>query len=238
MTERRRERLRAELERDVKKEARRQIAEGGVEGLSLSAAARAVGVTPPALYRYFDGRKGLAFAVYEDATAECVAVVADAVAREDLQDLGACLYAATRAFFDYSIAHPAEFDLLMGSGYARLASSVEAFDPVFVHELGQLYVSLFTELVRTGFEYPQSDELASSLQLNLNAYRELMGATEDFPLGVVLTMITCWRQIYGLTCMAVYGHMATVFDDFIALFNHMLDDLLAMLGLKRAPGQG
>ncbi|WP_407078350.1 TetR/AcrR family transcriptional regulator [Streptomyces sp. NPDC005435] len=211
----------------------------GVEGLSLSAVARAVGVTPPALYRYFDGRKGLALAVCEDVTAERVAVVSGAVDRAGREDLGACLYAATRAFFDWSIAHPAEFDLLMGAGYARPASFVEAFEPVFVRELGRLYVSLFTELLnRTGLEYPEDDRLDPSLARNLTAYRQLMGAAEDFPLGVVLTMITCWRQIYGLTCMAVYGHMATAFDDFIALFDHMLDDLLAGLGLLRGPGQG
>ncbi|MFE9622520.1 TetR/AcrR family transcriptional regulator [Streptomyces sp. NPDC006527] len=239
MTAQRRDRLRAELEREAKAEARRLTAAHGIEGLSLSAVARAIGVTPPALYRYFDGKKGLALAVYEDVTVEFVTVVAEAARREDPDDLGACLYAATRAVFDWSVAHPAEFDLLMGAGYARLASSVEALDPVLLRELGGLYASLFHELLRRRqLDYPADDELDPDMLRQLAAYRDLMRSGPELPLGVAFVMITCWRQIYGLTCMAVYGHFATVFDDCVPLFNRMLDELLGLLGLRRAPGQG
>ncbi|MBV7696897.1 hypothetical protein [Streptomyces sp. TRM70350] len=51
-------------------------------------------------------------------------------------------------------------------------------------------------------------------------------------------MITCWRQIYGLTCMAVYSHFATAFDDHLPLFPRMLDELLALLGETRGPSEG
>ncbi|MFI9547823.1 hypothetical protein ACIHAR_28520 [Streptomyces sp. NPDC052016] len=55
---------------------------------------------------------------------------------------------------------------------------------------------------------------------------------------MAFVMITCRRQIHGLTCRAVYGHFATVVDDCVPLFNRMLDELLGLLGLRRAPGQG
>ncbi|MFC8804121.1 TetR/AcrR family transcriptional regulator [Streptomyces anthocyanicus] len=237
MTGKRRERLRAELEREAKAEARRLTASHGIGGLSLSAVARAVGVTPPALYRYFDGKKGLALAVYEDVTAEFVAVVAEAVRQEDQEDLAACLYSATRAAFDWSVAHPAEYDLLTGAGYARLAASLEAMDSVFLRELGGLYASLFGRVLKEkGFDYPADDELAPDLARQLAAYRRLMRSPE-LPLGVTFVMISCWRQIYGLTCMAVYGHLATAFDDCLPLFDRMLDELLGRLGLTRTPGQ-
>ncbi|MFI8201590.1 helix-turn-helix domain-containing protein [Streptomyces sp. NPDC085937] len=42
----------------------------GIHGLTLAAVARAVGVSPPALYRYFAGRDGLVRALHGDLTAE------------------------------------------------------------------------------------------------------------------------------------------------------------------------
>jgi AcrR family transcriptional regulator len=233
LTSERRERLRAELEREAKAEARRLTAVHGIEGLSLSAVARAIGVTPPALYRYFDGKKGLALAVYEDVTVEFVAVVAEAVGQEDPDDLAACLYTATRAVFDWSVAHPAEFDLLTGAGFARLATSLEGLDSVFLRELGGLYASLFGRLLKEkGLDYPSDDELSPALARQLAAYRRLMRSPE-LPLGVTFVMISCWRQIYGLTCMAVYGHLSTAFDDWLPLFDRMLDELLGRLGLAQ-----
>ncbi|GAA1436200.1 TetR/AcrR family transcriptional regulator [Streptomyces thermospinosisporus] len=233
----RRERLRAELEREARAEARRLTAAHGVEGLTLSAVARGVGVSPPALYRYFDGRQGLILAVYEDLTREFVSIVAEAARREASGDLGAQLYAATRAVLDWTVAHPAEFDLLMGAGYARLAASCGALDRVLVRELGGAFGLMFTELWRQGrLNFPAEDEIDPVLLKQVIVYRDVIGL--DHPPGVALLMITCWRQIYGILCMAVNRHLAASFDDFVPLFNRMMDDLLGMLGVARASGQG
>ncbi|MET8570105.1 TetR/AcrR family transcriptional regulator [Streptomyces sp. NPDC004783] len=235
-TQSRRERLRAELERDARAEARRLTAAHGVEGLTLSDVARGVGVSPPALYRYFDGRKGLVLAVYEDLTREFVSLVAEAAHRESSGDLGARLYAATRAVLDWAVAHPAEFDLLMGAGYARLAASEGALDRFLIGELGGAFGVMFTELWQRGMlDFPADDEIDPALLKQLIVYRDLIGL--DHPAGVVLHMITCWRQIYGILCMAVNRHLAAPFDDFVPLFNRMMDDLLGQFGLSRAPGQ-
>ncbi|MGV4887468.1 TetR/AcrR family transcriptional regulator [Streptomyces viridosporus] len=231
----RRARMRAALEREARDEARRLTAAHGVEGLSLSAVARAVGVSPPALYRYFDGKKGLVLAVYEDLTDEFVSTVSAAVRREDPEDLGAQLYAAARAVLDWSLGHPAEFDLLMGAGYARLATE-SAVDQVLARELGGLFGDLFTRLWRRGgLDHPADDEIDPALRAQLLTYRRLIG--QELPVGVVLLMVTCWRQIYGLLCMSVHHHLAAAFGDCVPLFEHMIDDLLALLGVERSPAQ-
>ncbi|MBP0448792.1 helix-turn-helix transcriptional regulator [Kitasatospora sp. RG8] len=230
----RRQRLRAELERAARAEARRLTAAHGVEGLSLSAVARGVGVSPPALYRYFDGKRGLVLAVYEDVTVDFVAEVAAAAQRAAFDGVGAQLYAATRAVLDWAVANPAEFDIIMGAGYARLAASERSLDQVLVRELGGLFGILFTRLREDGrLVYPAEEEIDPALLGQLRLYAELLGP--DYPPGVALLMITCWRQIYGLLCMAVYRHLAATFDDCLPLFDHMLDDLLGRLGVSRAP---
>ncbi|MGA5629675.1 TetR/AcrR family transcriptional regulator [Streptomyces cellulosae] len=232
----RRERLRAELERDALRAARRLIATEGIEALSLSAVAREVGVTPPALYRYFEGKPGLTLAVYEAVTRDFVATVAEAAAGADREDFGGQLYAATRAVLDWSVTNPGEFDLLMGAGYARLVASGSHVDQVLVRELGGLFGQTFLQLWRRGIlPYPSQEELEPRLRSQVAAYLRLM--EHDYPVGVAMVMITCWRQIYGLLCMAVYGHLASSFDDYLPLFEAMMDDLLALCGVPRKRGE-
>jgi len=230
----RRERLRAELERDAKGAARRIAAEEGVEGLTVAAVARAVGVTSPALYRYFNGRAGLVRAVYDDLTAEFMDNVARALHRQDPDDISAQLHAATRAVLDWSMANKVEFDLLMGAAYTKIADSEEGIPKVIARELGGFFGVPFARLWREGRLTITADEdIDPVLAEQLRTYRTHVGL--DFPIGVVLLMVICWRQIYGLLCMAVYGHQGFAFDDPVPLFEHMMDHLLGILGLERSP---
>ncbi|MER5618897.1 TetR/AcrR family transcriptional regulator [Streptomyces sp. NPDC002215] len=201
------------MERDALAAARRLIATRGIEALSLSAVAREVGVTPPALYRYFEGKPGLTLAVYEGVTRDFVATVAKAAGAMDAEDFGGQLYAATRAVLDWSVANPGEFDLLMGAGYARLVASGQHVDQVLIRELGGLFGQTFAQLWRRGIlRYPSEQEMEPHLRAQVTAYGRLM--ERDFPAGVAMVVMTCWRQIYGLLCMAVYGHLASSFNDY------------------------
>lgn len=62
-----RERARAELTREIKEEAKRQLAATGADGLSLRAVARALGMVSSALYRYYPSRDELLTALIIDA---------------------------------------------------------------------------------------------------------------------------------------------------------------------------
>ncbi|MDT9692651.1 TetR family transcriptional regulator [Streptomyces sp. P9(2023)] len=230
----RRERLRQQLLSDTRRAARQIAAVEGIDGLTLAAVARAVGVSPPALYRYFDGRDGLVRALYDDMTAELIATVTQAVRRQDRDDLSAQLYAGSRAVFDWSLANRAAFDLLMGSAYAAAESSGGDLPQVIPRELGGLFGQLFTELWRRGeLAYPADDELTQPLRGQVDIYRQAI--RPELPLGVMYLMITCWRQIYGVTCMAVYSHLRFAFGDHHDLFHDMIVNLLGMLGLRPSP---
>src|SRR6202034_3798385 len=62
-----RERARAELTREIKEGARRQLAATGADGISLRAVARELGMASSALYRYFPSRDDLLTALIIDA---------------------------------------------------------------------------------------------------------------------------------------------------------------------------
>ncbi len=98
--------------------------------------------------------------------------------------------------------------------------------------MGGLFGQTFGQLWRRGIlSYPSEEDVEPHLWSQVTAYGRLM--QHDFPPGVAMVMITCWRQIYGLLCMAVYGHLATSFDSYLPLFEHMVDDLLAQCGVPR-----
>src|ERR1700760_1557606 len=62
-----RQRARAELTREIKQEARRQLGAAGAQQLSLRAVARQLGMVSSALYRYYPSRDDLLTALIIDA---------------------------------------------------------------------------------------------------------------------------------------------------------------------------
>ncbi|MGW1117419.1 TetR/AcrR family transcriptional regulator [Streptomyces tanashiensis] len=230
----RRERQRAQLMLDTRRAAREIAAVEGIEGLTLAAVARAVGVSPPALYRYFDGRDGLIQALYGDLTTELISTVSAAVNRQNTDDLSAQLHAASLAVFDWSVANRAAFDLLMGSAYLKASKAGGDVPQTIARELGGTFAVPFGELwQRQVLTYPADDDIAHALRSQLEAYRAQV--CPQLPLGVAYVMFTCWRQIYGVMCMAVYGHLDYAFTDCRALFDDMIVGLLERLGLQASP---
>src|SRR3712207_4200378 len=112
----RRDRLRADTVREIKATARKVLVEQGVDGLALRAVARAMGMTAPALYRYFDSREDLV----EHVVADLYDELSDHL--EAVRDVaepatpGVQLREAPGAFRVWAPPPHAEFALLSGSG--------------------------------------------------------------------------------------------------------------------------
>src|SRR5262245_45041432 len=115
MYQKRAERLREAAIAEIKAIARQQMAEQGQAALSLGAIARAMGMTTPALYRYFESRDALITALIIDAY-EALAIAleqADSATRSD--DYATRFRAMARAYRDWAVAHPHEYALIYGT---------------------------------------------------------------------------------------------------------------------------
>ena len=88
-TQNARERARAQLTREIKEEARRQVAAGGAQQLSLRAVARELGMVSSALYRYYPSRDELLTALIIDAYDSLGAAAEAAVAGAGVAEAGA-----------------------------------------------------------------------------------------------------------------------------------------------------
>ena len=131
-----RERTRAELTREITKEARRQLAAVGANGLSLRAVAKELGMVSSALYRYYPSKDDLLTALIIDAytalgeaaeTAIAAAAAAPPAAAPPAggtpaggtpagETLGRARWmAACHAIREWAVAHPHEYALIYGS---------------------------------------------------------------------------------------------------------------------------
>lgn len=86
------------------------VAEGGIEAMSLHAVARQVGVTTPALYRYFGARDALLAALEVEVIDEIAEVLGRAVDSAD--DALSSLAAVVLAYGAWAERRPARFALL------------------------------------------------------------------------------------------------------------------------------
>jgi AcrR family transcriptional regulator len=110
-----RERARAELTREIKQEARRQLAAHGAQGLSLRAVARELGMVSSALYRYFPSRDELLTALIIDAYDALGAAAEAAVAGRPAGEIRGRWAATCHAVRNWALAHPHEYALIYGS---------------------------------------------------------------------------------------------------------------------------
>ena len=114
-----RDRLRAATMREISETARRILVEQGPEAVTLRAIAREMGMTAPALYRYFASREDLVEHVVADLYGElCQALEAARDAAEPATP-GVQLLECSRAFRAWATTHHLEFGDCQENGVTR-----------------------------------------------------------------------------------------------------------------------
>jgi AcrR family transcriptional regulator len=223
----RRERLRAQTLAEIKSVARQHLVAHGPGGVQLRAVARDLGMTAPALYRYFDSHEALLEALVEDCYAELADVIEAEVSPErgDLRDR---LVASTRAFRTWSVGHPAEFALLFGSPIPGVAVDEDSTTHEQGRRFGQAFGALFAELWATR-PFPVGEPLAPDLRALLEDYAAHVGV--PLPPEAIAVFLGCWVRLYGAVTMEVFGHLSFALDDPEPLFERELARLTAELGL-------
>ncbi len=219
----RRARLRRALLEESLTSARRLLDEHGVDGVTMQAVAKDVGIAAPGLYRYFDGRPGLLHATHQDVVDELLAAVEDARSRQPADDPSAQCHAVVHATFRWCLAHRNEYDLLM-SGRLRIsrpggAAAEESRAPgpgplMALERVGAVFAPIALAWWRAGCRVIPDDELPPELVPHLRAAREAMLGIPDFPpdvpLGLLHAMNLCSARHWGLLTLTVYGHVGDV----------------------------
>jgi len=239
----RRDRVRAATTQEIIQTARRLVVEQGPTDVSLRAIAREMGMTAPALYRYFGSHEDLLRHVVADIFTELAEHVRAAIrAAADTSGgqltepevMAIKLIAGCRAFRAWTLGHVPEFSMIFGSPLPGLEVLHQMQgDPTADcgYQFGQVFLDLFSDLYRRGpFSIPADADIQPSLRKQLAHYRELVGS--DLPLGALQTFLRCWVLLYGTVSLEVFGHMRFALDDAEPMFELMLSDLAPLVGLS------
>ncbi|MFD0025691.1 TetR/AcrR family transcriptional regulator [Streptomyces sp. NPDC058382] len=121
-----RERTRAE----IKEAALRQLADGGVAALALTRIAKEMGLSGPALYRYFASRDDLLHALIRDAYDDAAAAIGAAAARSTAasQSPRERLHSLAVAYRAWAVDEPHRYLLIQGApvpGYVAPADTLD-----------------------------------------------------------------------------------------------------------------
>ena len=234
----RRDRVRAATIEEIKGTARQLLVDEGPDAVSLRAIGRAMGMTAPALYRYFGSREDLLQHVVGDIFTEIAADIHAAIhqaAEANGGDMTAKLIAACRAFRSWALAHRPEFGLLFGTPLPGLevAQGLGGPDDVVAEcadKFSLEFLTLFFELwTKHPFPVPADDEIDPGLLAQLIRYRDALGA--DLPAGAVLVFLRCWVRLYGMLSLEVFGHLHFALDDAAPMFEITLSELADLVGL-------
>ena len=95
--------------------ARQQMAEEGTAALSLRSIARRMGVTAPALYRYYADRDALITALITDAYNDLANTLEAARDAAPAGDYAQRIYDAALAYRRWALDHPTDYICLMTS---------------------------------------------------------------------------------------------------------------------------
>jgi AcrR family transcriptional regulator len=194
-----RDRYRTQVRDEVKRAALRQLAEGGPQALSINAIARELGVSGPALYRYFAGRDDLLTELVIDAYDDLAEAIGEGTARTRGRPAGDRLRALARAYRDWAVGHPHRYGLLFGEpvpGYdahaQRLVGASQRAMNVLIDVLDD-----------AGAETP-----SAALGRELERWARSRGIDVSAP--IALRAIQVWAQLHGFVSLEIGGNFASM----------------------------
>ncbi|WP_067473492.1 TetR/AcrR family transcriptional regulator [Actinomadura hibisca] len=205
-----RERYRAQVRAEIKERAWEQIATAGASALSLNAIAKQMGMSGPALYRYYASRDDLVTELIRDAYRSLAnALHGASAAAPDL----AALAHAMRA---WALADPQRYFLIYGTPIPGYHAPEDT--RVISNEIMAILLDACTAST--------PDSPATPFDAHLEDHRDW---ARDHPASTAILhkALTFWTRLHGVLSLELAGHFTGMGFDADLLFAAELDDLLA-----------
>ncbi|MEU3216783.1 TetR/AcrR family transcriptional regulator [Streptomyces sp. NPDC006971] len=205
-----RERYRNQVRAEIKERAWAQIADAGASALSLNAIAKQLGMSGPALYRYFAGRDELITELVRDAYRS----LADAF--RSAAETGSDLAGLAHVLRGWALDDPQRYFLVYGTpvpGY-------HAPD-----DITTIASEIMAVLLDTCAALP-ADTAVAPLDTHLENHRQWAGE-HPAPPSALRRALAFWTRLHGVLSLELAGHFAGMGFDPAVLFTAELDKLLA-----------
>ena len=220
-----RDRFRSQVRDEVKAVALRQLAEGGPQALSVNAIARELGVSGPALYRYFANRDDLLDALVLDAYADLARALSEATSSRSRRSLPTRLRDLAHAYRRWVVEQPHRYRLL----FVPPIPGAHAHTPAAVEAAHASMVVLLDVLAdRDDPAPPLPSPRPPPLARQLRRWASRRGS--DVDPAVALLGISFWSRLHGLVGLEIGGSTASMGLDPELLLDSEVTALLSSLG--------
>jgi AcrR family transcriptional regulator len=193
-----RERYREQVRDEIKAHAWTQVATAGASALSLNAIAKQMGISGPALYRYFRNRDELitelVLDAYRDLSNTCQA--ASTAEKTPAARLAAVAVAVRR----WALATPHRYLLIYGTPVPGYAAPPES--TAIAASIMSVLLDAFTEADAATGPVP---EATADLEQHLATHRQ-WAADHPAPAAALRRALTFWTRLHGVVSLEVAGH--------------------------------
>ena len=201
----RRDRARIATVDEIKTTALDLMREQGTTDVRFTDIARVMGMTAPALYRYFDDRDELLTALITDGYRALGARIAAALEPLPEDDIAGRWVAAAGAYRDWARSEPQQFALVLGMPVAGYVAPDEGPTTEAAHAAMSQLASMFVAAARTGRLGPP---LITEVSV---AVEDCQRVKHDELVGVVppesfQAMMQTWAMLHGFVSLEAYGH--------------------------------
>jgi AcrR family transcriptional regulator len=224
-----RERVRAELTREITEIARQQLATEGAAGLSLRAVAREMGMVSSAIYRYFGSRDELLTALIVDGYNAAGGAVEEAEAGCARDDYRGRWLAACQAVRAWAAAHPHEYALVYGSPVPGYQAPEQTIGPAT--RVAAVFGSIISDACRDGALVPAAGGPPVPRSFTPDAGRLRETVLPGVPDDVAARALAAWAGIVGIVSFELFGQFQNVVTDRDAFFAHAALSLGGFVGL-------
>ena len=214
-----RERARAATIQEAKTIALRQLADGGVEAISLKAIALELGLTGPAIYRYFASRNDLLTELITDAYDD-LALSLDAKVKATTTRSGpARIHALANAYRAWALAQPHRYRLL----FSAPVPGYDANAPRLVDAADRSMATLIDLYPSTGSQ-PAAGTLPKALTRQLREWALRHERDPGRP-DTLYRAVVSWTRLHGFVSLEIEGAFASMSIDADTVFHREVDAL-------------
>lgn len=212
-----RQRFRAQIRDEIKQAALGQLAKAGPSGISVNAIGRQLGVSGPALYRYFSSRDELLTELVIDAYGDLAATLRAALEHVPMRARRRRFETLAHAYRAWALAQPHRYRLLFGPPLPDYDAHADRLVTASTASMQLLAATLPSRP-----EGPRPDK-ALTAQLSEWADTHHIGVGAAGALRAVLT----WSRLHGFVSLEIAGNYASMGIDPDALFETKLRSLPA-----------
>nr|WP_277605465.1 TetR/AcrR family transcriptional regulator [Glycomyces sp. L485] len=242
--------MRAETIGEIKASARGQLLKHGPSGISLRAIAREVGVSPAALYRYFDSLDSLLKELCCDFYDELIEATRESMdawpADDHLERMKAWIW----SFRSWAVSNRREFELMLNApeddeqnALAMCSNDAdvpfEQLDPVtrksmeHAQQCGHELAAYYKQTKGEGFDFSQVEmpEMSEGLRREIQEKCAAMIIGADLPLSWVYAFTSGWVRVFGLVTMEAFGSMP-VHDNIDEFYEAQIRSMMKDFGIE------